>query len=115
MGISAPTANAKILYAASFVMTHLTALRHIVVRAANSIVLCDFVSARIAARFFAAPLGQVCAFQEQLPRELRPRPPPLSRRPSGREKATYFFRLIMNANLTSITGPYTSRTSIVIS
>ena len=89
MGISAPTANAKILYADSFLMIHFTALRHIVVRAANFIVLCDFVSARVAAGPFAAPLGRYA--QQQLLHELERGHRRATRRPSGREKAPTAF------------------------
>jgi hypothetical protein len=84
-------------------------------RATNFIVLCDFVSARVAARLLPRPLAGMRAFQEQLPYELDPRPPPRHPTTIGPGERTYCFRLITNTNLTSITGPYTSRTSIVIS
>ena len=113
MGISAPTANAKILYAASFLMIHFTALRHIVVRAANFIVLCDFVSARRCRRPFCRAPWQVCTAAAIA--RAGARPPPRHPTAIGPGESTYCFRLITNANLTSITGPYTSRTSIVIS
>ena len=70
--------------------------------------------ARCRTPFYRAP-WQVCAFQQQLPHELDPRPPPRHPTAIGPGESTYCFRLITNTNLTSITGPYTSRTSIVIS
>jgi hypothetical protein len=87
MGISAPTANAKILSADSFLMIHFTALRHIVVRAANFIVLCDFVSARVAARPFAAPLGRYAHSRSSYRTSWTRGHRRATRRPSGREKA----------------------------
>ena len=54
-------------------------------RAANFIVLCDFVSARVAARPFAAPLGRY-AFQEQLRTSWTRGHRRATRRPSGGKK-----------------------------
>jgi hypothetical protein len=82
-------------------------------RAANFIVLCDFVSARVAARLLPRPLAGTHSRSSSA----RAGPAATAAPPDGHRagKSTYCFRLITNANLTSITGPYTSRTSIVIS